>query len=80
MADRTRDVEEVADPEPSEDLLTLYRRAFVEFGTRCLWNVRQFDEPTPSDILSIARPLRIEGNMAARRLAERIERLARADH
>lgn len=60
-------------------MLALYRQAFSEFGARALWNVRQFDAPTAEDVLAIARPLRIEGNMDARRLAECIEGLAHAD-
>ena len=61
------------------ELVALYRQAFAEFGARALWNIQEFEEPAVEDVLSIARPLRIEGNMDARRLAERIERLARAD-
>jgi len=56
----------------------LYRRAFDEFGTRALWNLRRFDDPRLDDALAAARQLRIEGNLAARRLAEEIEKLARA--
>lgn len=62
------------------EIALLYAQAFAEFGTRALWNLRQFENPTVEDALGITRALRIEGNMAARRLAERIERLARADH
>lgn len=37
-----------------------------------------FEEPTPEDALVVARALRIEGNLDARRLAERIEQACRA--
>jgi len=32
---------------PSE-FARLYRQAFVRYGTRALWNKRQFEPPTPS--------------------------------
>lgn len=59
--------------------LSLYNRAFAEFGTRALWNMRQLSEPTPYDALAAARQLRIEGDLDARRLAELLEQSARAD-
>lgn len=43
-----------------------------------LWNKRFLDDPTPGDALVIARALRIEGNLKARRLAEQIEQACRA--
>lgn len=61
------------------EIRALYRQAFAEHGARALWNIRQLDEPTAEEALGITRALRVEGNMAARRIAERIERLARAD-
>ena len=57
---------------------SLYRRAFAEFGTLALWNLRRFETPTPEDALVVARALRIEGNLAARRLAEEMERACHA--
>ena len=51
----------------------LYRRAFRDFGVQALWNKRLLEEPTPEDALVVARALRIEGNLEARRLAEAIE-------
>ena len=57
---------------------TLYRRAFAEFGTLALWNLRRFETPTPEDALVVARALRIEGNLAARCLAEEMERACHA--
>jgi hypothetical protein len=62
------------------DLSALYARAFAEFGSRALWNMRRINEPTRGDIFAVTRQLRIEGNLAARRLAEQIEKLAHADH
>ena len=60
------------------ELAILYRRAFAEYGTRALWNMRTFDNPTKDDALVVARALRIEGDLDARRLAERIEQACRA--
>jgi hypothetical protein len=62
----------------SEDLATLYRRAFAEYGTRALWNKRLLEDPTAEDALVVARALRIEGDREARRLAEQIEQACRA--
>lgn len=61
-----------------QDLVSLYRRAFAEYGTHALWNKRRLDMPTPQDALVIARALRIEGDRQARHLAEEIERACRA--
>ena len=61
-----------------DELLSLYRRAFAEYGAQALWNKRVLESPTPEDALVIARALRIEGDLGARLLAERIERVCRA--
>lgn len=61
----------------TQDVCDLYRRAFDEFGARALWNVRRQEEPTCADALAITRALRVEGNLAARRLAEQIEQACR---
>ena len=66
----------IASPDTMEQL---YVRAFAEYGSRALWNIRRFDAPTPEQIVAIVRQLRTEGDMGARRLAEQIERAARAD-
>jgi hypothetical protein len=66
------------EPEEPEDLVTLYHRAFAEYGTRALWNRRELEAPSPADALVVARALRTEGNREARRLAEQIERACRA--
>lgn len=63
-----------------EDYVSLYRSAFREFGSRALWNVRELDDPQPEDALVVARCLRVEGNLSARRLAERIEKACHASH
>lgn len=64
----------------AQDLVALYRRAFAEYGAQALWNKRLIDQPTPADALVIARALRIEGDLNARRLAEDIEQACRAAH
>jgi hypothetical protein len=66
------------EPELPEDLATLYRRAFAEYGKRALWNMRQVEQPTPAAALAITKALRTHGGMNGRRLAERIEELCRA--
>jgi len=60
------------------DFVSLYKRAFAEYRAQALWNMRSFDNPTPGDALAVARALRIEGDLAARRLAEQIEQACRA--
>jgi hypothetical protein len=66
------------EPVQTEDFASLYRRAFAEFGARALWNKRLIEAPTKEDALVVARALRIEGNRAARELAEQIERACHA--
>jgi hypothetical protein len=60
------------------NFVSLYRRAFEEFGTSALWSSKPVPDPTPSDALAITHSLRVEGNLDARLLAEQIERLCRA--
>ncbi|MGC9946290.1 MAG: hypothetical protein ABSF64_07955 [Bryobacteraceae bacterium] len=67
-----------AEPRETDDFASLYRRAFAEFGARALWNKRLIETPTKEDALVVARALRIEGNRAARELAEQIERACHA--
>lgn len=62
----------------SEDLASLYHRAFKDYGSRALWNMRPIANPTAADALAITRALRTHGGMDGRHLAERIERLCRA--
>jgi hypothetical protein len=66
------------EPEKQPHFASLYRRAFKEFGTLALWNMRLIENPTPEDALIVARALRFEGNLRARRLAEEIEQACRA--
>jgi hypothetical protein len=65
---------------PSEEIVSLYRRAFAEYGPRAFWNMRPSDNPTAADALAITKALRTHGGMEGRRLAESIERLCRAAH
>ncbi len=58
-----------------DDIADLYRQAFAQFGAVALWNMRPVKDPSPVDALAITEALRIEGNLAARALAYRIERL-----
>jgi hypothetical protein len=67
-------------PAAPEDIVALYRRAFEEFGASALWSSKAVPNPTPADALAITRSLRVEGNLEARRLAERIERACHAPH
>ena len=66
------------EPASTKDFIGLYRRAFDEYGPRALWNKRPLPEPTVEDGLVVARALRIEGDLGARRLAEQIEQACRA--
>jgi hypothetical protein len=63
-----------------KDFASLYRRAFSDYGTQSLWNMRAIENPTPADALAITRALRTHGGMDGRRLAEQIENLCRAPH
>jgi hypothetical protein len=65
-------------PPELEDFPTLYRRAFMEYGTQALWNMRPIEDPTRADALAITKALRTYGGMEGRRLAERIEEVCRA--
>lgn len=65
------------EPIQLDDLASLYRRAFEDFGASVLWSSRPVPHPTPADALAITRSLRVEGDMKARRLAEQIEQACR---
>ena len=69
-----------AKPPQPDEFVSLYIRAFQQYGARALWNMRPVDNPTPADALAIAQSLRTYGGMDGRRLAERIERLCGAAH
>jgi hypothetical protein len=64
----------------TDTVATLYRRAFVEYGTQALWNMRPRENPTPADALAITKALRTHGGMHGRRLAEHIEQVCHAAH
>jgi hypothetical protein len=66
--------EEAVQPE----YVILYRQAFAEYGSHALWSLRAFEAPSPEDALVVARALRTEGDLVARRLAERIEQACHA--
>jgi hypothetical protein len=66
-----------ATPAP-EGVVRLYQQAFNEFGPIALWSTRRVEHPTPAAALAIVESLRVEGNLAARRLAEQIEQACRA--
>jgi len=59
-------------------VVTLYRRAFAEFGARSLWSCKPSVAPTIAQALVIAEALRREGNMRSRPLAGEIEAACRA--
>ncbi len=61
-----------------QDFVSLYRRAFEQYGASALWSSRAVPDPTPADALAITRSLRVEGNLSARHLAEQIEQACRA--
>lgn len=61
-----------------EEITRLYRQAFAEFGNVALWSSRPVVAPGPEDALAITESLRVEGNLQARQLAEKIEALCRA--
>ena len=67
------------EPAQTADFAVLYRQAFLNYGTHALWNKRFLDDPTREDALVVARALRIEGDLAARVLAEQIEQACRAN-
>jgi hypothetical protein len=73
----TDQLKELKDKE-LKDLQALYRTAFREFGAVALWSSRPVPNPTCEDALAITRSLRVEGDLAARRLAEQIEKACRA--
>ena len=58
--------------------VALYRQAFAEYGSHALWNLRALEAPSQEDALVVARALRVEGDLVARRLAERIEQACHA--
>jgi hypothetical protein len=56
------------EPTQPEDLSTLYRHAFEQFGVSAVWSSKSVSDPTPADALAITRSLRTCGGMEGRRL------------
>jgi len=52
----------------------LYDEAFDRFGIIALWSCGRSDKPTRDEARSIASTLRRQGDMAAWRLADRLNR------
>jgi hypothetical protein len=75
MSDEITEARENTEP---EDIPSLYRRAFEEFGASALWSRRAVPKPTAADAMAITESLRVEGTLQARRLAEQIEQACRA--
>ena len=78
----TRDIETLKElgagqPAP-EAVVSLYQRAFREFGTQALWSREPTPAPTIAQALVIADALRREGNLKSRALAIEIEQACRA--
>jgi len=69
-----------AKPPQPDDFVSLYLRAFQQYGDRALWSMRPVDNPSHADALAITRSLRTYGGMDGRRLAEQIERICGAAH
>ena len=62
----------------SSEIVSLYHRAFQEYGAQMLWSRKPSDHPTITQALVVAECLRREGNMKSRPLAARIEEACRA--
>jgi hypothetical protein len=62
------------------DYVDLYKQAFAKYRAHALWFMRPFEKPTRADALAVARALRVEGDLPARRLAEQIEQACHAAH
>jgi hypothetical protein len=61
-----------------QEIESLYRQAFADYGAVALWSLRAVDHPAPKDAMAITQALRTHGKLSGRRLAERIEQLCRA--
>ena len=57
----------------ADDYVALYNEAFDKYFAIALWNKKRLENPEPGHALVIARALRYEGNLDARRVAEAIE-------
>ncbi|HTW73082.1 MAG TPA: hypothetical protein VME47_24610 [Acetobacteraceae bacterium] len=73
------DLKQIGAGKPApENLRTLYREAFRDYGIRALRSNRPVAEPTIADVLAITESLRVEGGVAGRRLAEQMVTACRA--
>ncbi|MBF0294284.1 MAG: hypothetical protein HQL96_03775 [Magnetococcales bacterium] len=61
-----------------EDVISLYRQAFLQFGAQSLWSRQPSGQPTIAQALVIADCLRREGNLVSRAFAARMEEACRA--
>jgi hypothetical protein len=61
-----------------DEVVSLYRQAFRDFGARYLWSRRPGEHPTIAQALVIADALRREGSMETLPLAVKIEEACRA--
>ena len=82
MASDRRSVDELKEagagrPAPRE-IVSLYRKAFHDYGVQALWNRTPSDHPTIAQALVVAESLLREGDMKARLLAIQIEEACRA--
>lgn len=68
----------MTDAVETEDWRELYAEAFRLFFPAVLWSYRKLEQPAPANGLSISYALRQQGDMRARRFAERLERACRA--
>lgn len=60
------------------DYISLYKRAFADYRAHALWYIRDLENPSRDDAMVVARALRTNGDLAARRLAEQIEQACHA--
>lgn len=80
MADQ-RSVQELKEagacrPAPGA-IVSLYHRAYREYGIQALWNRKPSEHPTITQALVVAEALRHEGDLRARPLAVQIEQACR---
>lgn len=60
------------------DVARLYHAAFDRYEFQCFWSTKRMDEPKFSDVFDAVSRLKRNGDMAARRLAVEIEKVANA--
>ena len=62
----------------AETIARLYQAAWDRYEARCLWNLRKADEPDVHDVEETAKALRMNGDLEACLLADRLREAARA--